>query len=340
MRRQRRHHAAMLAAIHDRPGPARDVLRVEEVDTPDPGPGEVRERVSVSGVNPTDWKSRTGGSPSSDRAVRFQVPNQDGAGTVEAVGEGVDPARVGQRVMASGMGAAFGEAAVVRADSAIPMPEGMDFATASVFRVSYATMYHALVQRGSLAAGESVVVLGAGGAVGYAAIELAKALGARVIGSASTSEKRALALRGGADAVIDSGSPTWREDLKAANGGKPVDVVVDPVGGEATEPAFRSLAWRGRHLVIGFAGGGIPRLPINLALLKGAALVGVDIRQFGEYEPELAARNMDALLELFRAGKLHPAIARTWPLEQFVEAMAAAKSGKLAGRVVLTMQAD
>jgi NADPH2:quinone reductase len=303
-----------------------------------PGPGKVRLRVHAAGVSYVDVLVAEG-LYQLKPPLPF-VPGSEFAGVIEAVGEGVDPARVGQRVMASGMGAAFGEAAVVRADSAIPMPEGMDFATASVFRVSYATMYHALVQRGSLAAGESVVVLGAGGAVGYAAIELAKALGARVIGSASTSEKRALALRGGADAVIDSGSPTWREDLKAANGGKPVDVVVDPVGGEATEPAFRSLAWRGRHLVIGFAGGGIPRLPINLALLKGAALVGVDIRQFGEYEPELAARNMDALLELFRAGKLHPAIARTWPLEQFVEAMAAAKSGKLAGRVVLTMQAD
>jgi NADPH2:quinone reductase len=303
-----------------------------------PGPGKVRLRVHAAGVSYVDVLVAEG-LYQLKPPLPF-VPGSEFAGVIEAVGEGVDPARIGQRVMASGMGAAFGEAAVVRADSAIPMPEGMDFATASVFRVSYATMYHALVQRGSLAAGESVVVLGAGGAVGYAAIELAKALGARVIGSASTSEKRALALRGGADAVIDSASPTWREDLKAANGGKPMDVVVDPVGGEATEPAFRSLAWRGRHLVIGFAGGGIPRLPINLALLKGAALVGVDIRQFGEYEPELAARNMDALLELFRAGKLHPAIARTWPLEQFVEAMAAAKSGKLAGRVVLTMQAD
>jgi NADPH2:quinone reductase len=307
-------------------------------DPGSPGPGKVRLRVHAAGVSYVDVLVAEG-LYQLKPPLPF-VPGSEFAGVIETVGEGVDPARVGQRVMASGMGAAFGEAAVVRADSAIPMPEGMDFATASVFRVSYATMYHALVQRGSLAAGESVVVLGAGGAVGYAAIELAKALGARVIGSASTSEKRALALRGGADAVIDSGSPTWREDLKAANGGKPVDVVVDPVGGEATEPAFRSLAWRGRHLVIGFAGGGIPRLPINLALLKGAALVGVDIRQFGEYEPELAARNMDALLELFRAGKLHPAIARTWPLEQFVEAMAAAKSGKLAGRVVLTMQAD
>ena len=145
-----------------------------------------------------------------------------------------------------------------------------------------------------LSRGESVLVLGAGGAVGYAAVEVAKALGARVIASASSPDKRALALAAGADAAIDSGSPKWRDDLKAADNSRGVDMVVDLVGGHATEPAFRSLAWEGRHLVIGFAGGAISRLPVNLALLKGAALVGVDLRQFGEHEPEQADANLAA----------------------------------------------
>jgi NADPH2:quinone reductase len=214
----------------------------------------------------------------------------------------------------------------------------MSFAEAAVFRVSYATAYHALVQRARMQPGETVLVLGAGGAVGYAAIEVAKALGARVIGSASSDAKRALAVAGGADAMVDSRSAAWRENVKAANGGRAVDVVIDPVGGEATEPAFRSLAWNGRHLVIGFAAGSIARLPVNLALLKGAALLGVDIRQFGEFEPEAAAANIDALFDLFGAGKLHPPIGRGYRLEEFATAMVEARRGTTAGRIVLTMR--
>ncbi|MET0373628.1 MAG: zinc-binding dehydrogenase, partial [Rhizorhabdus sp.] len=211
-------------------------------------------------------------------------------------------------------------------------------AEAAVFRVSYATTYYALVQRGRIKAGETVLVLGAGGAVGYAAIQVAKALGAKVIGSASTVVKRELATQGGADAVVDSRSGTWRDDVKAANNGKPVDIVIDPIGGEATEPAFRSLAWNGRHLVIGFAGGFIPKLPINLALLKGASLIGVDVRKFGEYEPEAAAANVDALFNLYRAGSLRPPIAKTYALDDYVPAMVEARSGETAGRIVLTMR--
>lgn len=265
------------------------------------------------------------------------VPGSEFAGIVEAVGEGVDRARIGQRVMGSAFGAAIGEACVIPAKLAVGIPDDMDFPTASIFRVSYATVYHALVQRAGLKAGETLLVLGAGGAVGYAAVEVANALGARVIASASSEAKRALALRGGADAAVDARSARWRDDVKAANGGRPVDVVLDPVGGDATEPAFRSLAWNGRHLVIGFAGGGIPRLPTNLALLKGAALVGVDVRQFGENEPEASAANIDALLSLYEAGKLHPPIARSYLLDDYVAAMNDAKSGETVGRIVITM---
>jgi NADPH2:quinone reductase len=225
--------------------------------------------------------------------------------------------------------------AIVPASGPLKLPDAMSFDEASVFRVSYATAYYALVQRGELKAGETVLVLGAGGAVGVAAIQVAKALGARVIGAASSEAKRALALRAGADAAVDNRAADYRDRLKALTDNKGVDVVVDPVGGPATEPAFRALAWKGRHLVIGFAAGEIPKLPVNLALLKGADLRGVDIRQFGIFEPEQSAKNVDAVVELHARGLLRPQIARTYPFEQFAEAMQAAASGEVAGRIIL-----
>ncbi len=310
---------------------------LEEHDPGVPGPGRVRIAIRAAGISYVDVLVAAG-LYQLKPTLPF-VPGSEFSGVIEAVGEGVDPARIGERVLGSAFGAAIGEACVIPAKLALPLPDAMDFVTASVFRVSYATAYHALVQRARLQPEETVCVLGAGGAVGYAAIEVAKALGARVIGSASTADKRALATRGGADAVIDAASPSWRDDLKAANAGKPVDVIVDPVGGEATEPAFRSLAWNGRHLVIGFAGGSIPRLPVNLALLKGASLIGVDVRQFEDYEHALAEANVQALLALFAQGKLHPPIARTYPIDDFVAAMEEAQRGVTAGRIVITMAA-
>jgi NADPH2:quinone reductase len=166
-------------------------------------------------------------------------------------------------------------------------------------------------------------------------VQLGKVMGARVIASASSPAKRELAQRGGADHVVDAAAEDWREQIKTLTGGKGVDVVLDPVGGAVTERAFRALGWRGRHLVIGFAAGSIPALPTNLTLLKGALLVGVDIRQFGVLEPQRSAEYSAELYALYDAGGLEPAIARTYPLEQFAAAMSAAASGELAGRVVL-----
>jgi NADPH2:quinone reductase len=216
-----------------------------------------------------------------------------------------------------------------------PIPDAMAFGEAAVFRVSYASSYYGLVQRAGLQPGETVLVLGAAGAVGIAAIQLAKVLGARVIASASSEAKRALARECGADETVESGAADWRDQIKALTGGRGVDVVVDPVGGSALEPAFRSLAWRGRHLVIGFAGGEIPRLPVNLALLKGASLVGVDHRQFCLFEPETAAANEQRLFELYEQGALKPAIAERYPLDRFADAMRSAQSGRAAGRVIV-----
>jgi len=309
---------------------------VEERDVPPPGPGKLTVKVHAAGVSFVDVLVAAG-EYQLKPPLPF-VPGSEFSGVVTAIGEGVDPARLGQRVLTSAFGAAFAEESVVPAKLALPIPDTMSFAEAAVFRVSYATAYHALVQRGRLQAGETVLVLGAGGAVGYAAIEIANALGATVIGSASTDAKRALAIQAGADQVVDSRSATWRDDVKAANGGRPVDVVIDPIGGSVTELAFRSLAWNGRLLVIGFAGGEIAKLPVNLALLKGASLIGVDVRQFGEFEPEAAAANIAALFGLFAAGQLRPPIAKTYPLADFSLAMVEARSGETAGRIVLTMR--
>ncbi|MDO7842066.1 NADPH:quinone oxidoreductase family protein [Sphingomonas immobilis] len=320
--------------IHAFGDPSTFMLEDRAVEAP--GPGKIAIRIHAAGISFVDVLVAAG-EYQLKPPLPF-IPGSEFAGVITAVGEGVDPARIGERVLGSAFGAAIAEDTVIPAKLAAPIPDGMRFEEAAVFRVSYATAYHALVQRGTLKAGETVLVLGAGGAVGYAAIEVAKALGAVVIGSASTDAKRALAMQAGADATVDSRSESWRDDVKAANHGKPVDVVIDPVGGSATEPAFRSLAWNGRLLVIGFAGGSIAKLPVNLALLKGASLIGVDVRQFGEYEPELAAANVTALFALYEAGHLHPPVAKTYPLDDFVAAMVEARSGETAGRIVLTMR--
>ena len=243
---------------------------------------------------------------------------------------------MGQRVSVSGWGGLFAEEAVLPARMVRPLPDGLGMSEAAVFPVSYATAWHALVDRGQLRAGETLLVLGAGGATGYAAVQIGKHLGARVIASASSESKRGLALAGGADIAIDAKAADWRDQVKIANGGNPVDVVFDPVGGEATDPAFRCLGWRGRHLVIGFPGG-IAALRTNLPLLKGASLVGVDVRQFGEFEPERAEANRVEIFELAAQGILKPAIARSYPLEAFREAMADAAGGQSAGRIVLAV---
>lgn len=213
----------------------------------------------------------------------------------------------------------------------------MEWISAAVFPVSYATAWHALVDRGQLKAGETLLVLGAAGATGLAAVQIGKHLGARVIALASNAEKRALTLASGADNAIDGRAEDWRDQVKAANSGKAVDMVFDPVGGNMTDPAFRCLNWGGRHLIIGFPAG-IAALRTNLPLLKGASLIGVDIRQFGIFEPERSEANRDTIFMLAAQGILKPAIARTFPLEQFAKAMAMASNGREAGRIVLVME--
>jgi len=296
--------------------------------------GEVRVGLRAAGISYVDVLTAAG-----DYQVKPPVPyvpGSEAAGVVTEVGPGVVDLAVGDRVVCGGWLGLFAEECVAPASSVTPIPGGMDFASAAVFPASFSTAWHALVDRARVQPGETVVVLGAGGATGHAAIQVASYLGARVIGSASTEAKRALASAGGADATVDSRAANWREAVADANGGKPVDVVFDPVGGGATEPAFRSLAWNGRHLVIGFPGG-IASLKTNLPLLKGASLIGVNIREFLKSEPKKAAANNTRIFQLAAEGRLRPAIARTYPIEDFAAAMTEAARGESAGRIVMTM---
>ena len=313
-----------------------DKLELREFDPGPPGPGQVRIAVHAIGVGFADVLVTEGGYQLKPD-LPF-VPGAEYAGIVEAVGEGVTAYHVGQKVCGASFIGAYGQTVLMAEGQVMPMPQGASYEEAAVFRVSYATSYYALKQRGALKAGETLLVLGAGGAVGYAAIQLGKVLGATVIASASTEEKRALALKAGADTVVDARSETWRDDVKAANGGKPVNVVVDPVGGAQTEAAFRSLAWNGRLLVVGFAEGTIPRIAANLALVKGAAMIGVDVRQFREKEPAESGKNLAELGEFYAAGKLNPPVGKVFALEDFREAFTAARHGQVVGRVVIAMR--
>lgn len=317
----------------DELGPPENYALVDHDPGP-PLPTQVSISIRAAGISFVDVLT-AGGGYQVKPPVPF-IPGSECAGVVTAVGAEVSGLAIGDRVVASGWGGMFADATNLPARTVRKMPEALSFAEAAVFPVSYATAWHALVDRGSLKAGETLLVLGAGGATGYAAVQIGRHLGARVIGSASSEEKRALATTGGADAVIDARGDDWREQVKAANGGKGVDVVFDPVGGEATDPAFRSLAWNGRHLVIGFPGG-IAALKTNLPLLKGASLIGVDIRQFGIFEPEKSESNRDRVFALAGEGTLRPAVARAYPLEEFRAAMTDAAAGRSAGRIVLVM---
>jgi NADPH2:quinone reductase len=263
------------------------------------------------------------------------TPGNELAGTVHAVGAGVTQYKVGDKVFAFVPQGAFAQQVKVTADAVLPMAAGMDFDTAAAITLTYGTSHHAVVDRAQLKAGETMLVLGAAGGVGLAAIEIGKALGARVIAAASTAEKLAVCKEHGADVLINYTTEDLREAIKAATNGKGPDVVYDPVGGSYTEPAFRSIAWRGRYLVIGFANGEIPKLPLNLPLLKGASLVGVFWGDFARREP---AHNLAAMQELMRwlaEGKIKPHISARYALADTPQALIDMASRKVTGKIVI-----
>ena len=321
--------AATLDSISD--------YRMVDAPVPTPEPGTVVVRVSACGVGYVDALVSLG---------RYQVkpplphvPGQEVGGRVEAIGEGVTGLAIGDRVMAQVRGG-FSELAIAPAGSVLRIPDRMSYAQAASFRVNYVTALHGLRERARLAPGETVVVIGAAGGVGSAAIQVGKKLGARVIAAASTPEKRAFAERLGADHAIDSAVDGFRDRLKALCGKQGPDVVFDPVCGPLFEPAFRSLGWRGRHLVVGFAGGPIPALPANLPLLKGAALVGVDVRQFFLFEAELASAHLSELLGWVGDRSLVPPVGREFAFDDFVPALEYALSGQGLGKTILKVCAD
>lgn len=266
------------------------------------------------------------------------TPGSDVAGIVKAVGAGVDPALVGQRVVAFTSTGGFAEEVIGNAHALISIPESIDFASAASFVMTYGTAYHALHDRAQLQPGETVLVLGAAGGVGLATIDLAKLLGARVIAAASSSEKLELCRRYGADASINYQSENLRESVKQLTGGKGVDVIFDPVGGQYTEPAVRSMAWNGRYLIIGFAAGDIPRIPLNLPLLKVCSLVGVFLGSFAEHDPRRHQENLETLRTWLVEGKIKPYVSARYALEDAARALNDIIERKVTGKVVLVPQ--
>jgi len=309
-------------------------LVVEEVADLVPADHEAIVRVHAAGVNFPDTLIIQ--NKYQFKPERPFSPGGECAGVILAVGAKVKHVQPGLRVIAFTGHGAFAEQVRVDARTLVPVPEGVDFVVASAFVMTYATSYHALADRARLAAGETLLVLGASGGVGLAAIEIGKALGARVIAAASSAAKLAVCKAHGADELIDYEAEDLRERVKALTGGKGVDVVYDPVGGRYTEPALRSLAWRGRLLVVGFAAGDIPQLPANLPLLKGADIVGVFWGDYARREPGKLMGDLQQLFGWLREGKLRPLIAGTYPLERAAEALTALMERRVSGKLVVT----
>ncbi|MCU0921528.1 MAG: NADPH:quinone oxidoreductase family protein [Burkholderiaceae bacterium] len=305
----------------------------KEVPTPEPGPGEVRIAVRAASLNFPDILI-VQGKYQFKPALPF-VPGSEHSGVVDAVGEGVNHLKPGDAVAAMGSTGGFATHAIVAAKSVLKLPPGFALEDGAAFALTYGTSHHALVDRAGLRAGETVLVLGAAGGVGTSAIQVAKAMGAKVIAAASTGEKCAFCRELGADATLNYATQNIRDTLKDLTGGKGADVVYDPVGGDLAEPVLRSIAWRGRYLVIGFAQGGIPALPWNLPLLKGASIVGVFWGEFVRREPEASARGMAELARWYAEGKIKPAIDLRLPMRELPAAYARMATRKVQGKVLM-----
>lgn len=310
-----------------------ETLIIEELPDVVPKAGEVMIDIFAAGVNFPDVliiQNKYQFKPE----LPF-TPGNECAGVVRALGEGVTKFKRGDRVFAFVPQGAFAQQIAVAEASVFPMTEQMEFEAAAALTLTYGTSYHAVADRAELKAGETMLVLGAAGGVGIAAIEIGKALGAKVIAAASTDEKLAVCKLHGADVLINYTTEDLREAIKKATNGKGPDVVYDPVGGSYTEPSFRSIAWRGRYLVIGFANGEIPKLPLNLPLLKGASVLGVFWGDFVRRESENHMAAMHKLLEWQASGKIRPHVSATYSLEQTPQALMDMASRKVTGKIVI-----
>ena len=324
----------MKALVCSEYGPP-EKLVIQERPDPVPGEGEVLVDIKAAGINFPDVLVIAG-----TYQVKIPppfVPGNEAAGIVEAVGEGVLRFKPGDRVIATPHGGGFAEKCVVPEKLCLPLPAALSFEQGAGFTVTYATTYHAFRQCTQLKPGETVLVLGAAGGVGITAVEIAKVLGARVIAAASSEDKLQFARDAGADETINYSEVSLRDAVKELTGGKGVDVVYDPVGGELAQLALRSLAWHGRYLVIGFACGQIPDFPANLALLKEASIIGVWWGTWASRNPHDSLQNMVELAAMVDSGQLVPRVTEQYPLERFTDAFAAITGRRAKGKVVLTM---
>ena len=310
-----------------------DAVTWKEMPTPVPGAGEVLLEIKAASLNFPDIlivQNKYQMKP----PLPF-VPGSEYAGVVQALGAGVTHLKVGQSVACLSGTGGFATHTLAPAERCMPLPPGFSFVDAAAFIMTYATSHHALADRAQLKAGETVLVLGAAGGVGTAAIQIAKAMGAKVIAAASSDEKCALCKSIGADSTINYAKENLRDALKALTGGNGPDVIYDPVGGDFAEPAFRSIAWRGRYLVVGFAAGPIPALPFNLALLKGASIVGVFWGDYARREPKANAAMMAELAQWYGQGKIKPVIDSTMPMAELKAAYAHMGSRGVKGKLVM-----
>ena len=308
-------------------------LVLEEVESPKAGPGQVVVEVRACGVNFPDVliiENKYQFKP----ALPF-APGGEISGVVKELGEGVTNVAVGDRVLASTGFGGFAEEIAIPAAAAVPIPDSMDFPTAAAFLMTYGTSYYALKDRAQIRPGENLVVLGAAGGVGLAAVELGKALGARVIAAASSEEKLAVCRDHGADETIDYSKDGLKDGIKELTGGKGADVVYDPVGGDYSEAALRATAWEGRFLVIGFAAGDIPRIPLNLTLLKSCQIVGVFWGAFVGREPERNRQNTRELFDLFERGTIKPYVSSSYPLAEAASALHEIGGRRAKGKIVV-----
>jgi NADPH:quinone reductase len=324
----------MRAVFVEKFGPVRSV-QIQKVPSPTCRASEVRVRVAAAGLGFVDGLKIQGLYQTKD-PLPF-VPGMEFSGTVEETGEEVSRVQAGDRVFGLTKRGALAEEIVV-ADSALAhIPGKLSFSQAAAVPMNYLTAAFALTEIAALRPGETLLVLGAAGGTSTAAIKIAKMMGAHVIAGASTEAKRSLARAEGADSSIDYTDEKWREALKSLTDGRPIDVIFDPVGGDVSPVAFRTLGWRGRHLVIGFAAGRIPSLQFNIALLKGASLMGVDSAQIQKWEPEVYTKLMRQIGEWLDSGRLEPPPIQVFPLAQFRDAFEAMSSRRAMGKVVVTM---
>jgi NADPH2:quinone reductase len=310
-----------------------EALQWRELPAPALAAGQIRVQIRAASLNFPDLlivQNKYQMKP----ALPF-VPGTEFSGVVSEVGEGVRGFAVGQRVAAFGGLGGFATEVCIPAALAMPLPEAFSFEDAAAFICTYATSHHALMDRGALKPGESVLILGAAGGVGTAALQIAKAAGARVIAAAGSAAKCEACKALGADAVINYTTQNLRDELKALTDGKGPDIVYDPVGGDLAEAAFRSIAWRGRYLVVGFAQGQIPALPLNLALLKGASLVGVFWGEFAKREPARNAQMLGELAAWYADGRVKPVLDRVLPMEELPAAFARMAAREVVGKLVL-----